>query len=133
MSETKRYYWLKLPENFFEDDTIIWLESQENGKEYCLFYLKLCLKALSKNGVLIRYVGQLIIPYDLNSLSKLTNTPVDTVKVALELLRHIGLVDILETGELIITQLDELVGSETNKAKLMREKRMRDKLKLNGG
>ena len=46
MSENKRFYWLKLQEDFFEDDTIDFIESQENGEKYCLFYLKLCLKAL---------------------------------------------------------------------------------------
>ncbi|QIB68571.1 hypothetical protein Ami103574_04195 [Aminipila butyrica] len=133
MSEAKRYYWLKLPEDFFEDETILWLESQENGKDYCLFYLKLCVKALKKDGVLIRYVGELIIPYDLSSLSKLTNTPVDTVKIAIEFLRKIGLISVLETGEIIIEQFNELAGSETDKARLMREKRIKEKLKLTSG
>lgn len=29
----KRYYWLKLKEDFFEDNAIEWLEEQQNGKE----------------------------------------------------------------------------------------------------
>ena len=45
MSEDKRFYWMKLKEGFFEDETIAWLEEQKNGKEYVLFLLKLCLKA----------------------------------------------------------------------------------------
>ncbi|MGK0604516.1 phage replisome organizer N-terminal domain-containing protein, partial [Enterococcus gilvus] len=32
--QKRRYYWLKLKENFFEEDTIEWLEEQPNGKEY---------------------------------------------------------------------------------------------------
>ena len=39
----KKYYWLKLKEDFFEEDTISWIEEQQNGKDYSLFYLKLCL------------------------------------------------------------------------------------------
>ena len=39
----KKYYWLKLKEDFFEEDAISWIEEQEKGKEYCLFYLKLSL------------------------------------------------------------------------------------------
>ena len=31
MAENKRYYWLKLKEDFFSDDAIEWLEEQ--GKE----------------------------------------------------------------------------------------------------
>ena len=56
MAENKRYYWLKLKEDFFEEDAVEWLEDQENGKEYCLFYLKLCLKFIRTDGVLIRNV-----------------------------------------------------------------------------
>ena len=26
----KKYYWLKLKEDFFEEDTISWIEEQEN-------------------------------------------------------------------------------------------------------
>lgn len=120
---TRRYYWLKLKEDFFDDDTIAWIEEQENGKEYCLFYLKLCLKALKTNGVLIRCVGDVIIPYDIKKLADITNTDFDTAMVAVKLFEKIGLVQTLENGELFLSKLNELVGSETNKAALMRRKR----------
>lgn len=128
MSETKRFYWLKLQEDFFEDDTIDFIESQENGERYCLFYLKLCLKALKSEGKLIRYVGNMLIPYDEKGLAKLTRTDVDTVRCALALFDKIGLVSRLDTGEIFINQLNEMVGTETDKAKLMRQKRAREKL-----
>ena len=128
MSETKRFYWLKLQEDFFEDDTIDFIESQENGEKYCLFYLKLCLKALKSEGKLIRYVGNMLIPYDEKGLAKLTRTDVDTVRCALALFDKIGLVSRLDTGEIFINQLNEMVGTETDKAKLMRQKRAKEKL-----
>ena len=127
MSETKRYYWLKLQEDFFEDDTIDFIESQENGEKYCLFYLKLCLKALKSEGKLIRYVGNMLIPYDEKGLAKLTRTDVDTVRCALALFDKIGLISRLDTGEIFISQLNEMVGTETDKAKLMRQKRAKEK------
>ena len=128
MSETKRFYWLKLQEDFFEDDTIDFIESQENGEKYCLFYLKLCLKALKSEGKLIRYVGNMLIPYDEKGLAKLTRTDVDTVRSALMLFDKIGLISRLDTGEIFISQLNEMVGTETDKAKLMRQKRAKEKL-----
>jgi predicted phage replisome organizer len=128
MSETKRFYWLKLQEDFFEDDTIDFIESQENGEKYCLFYLKLCLKALKSEGKLIRYVGNMLIPYDEKGLAKLTRTDVDTVRCALALFDKIGLITRLNTGEIFISQLNEMVGTETDKAKLMRQKRAKEKL-----
>lgn len=123
MSENKRYYWLKLKEDFFEDDTIQWIEEQENGKEYSLFYLKLCLKSLGMDGKIARVVGKNLMPYDRRALSKATNTDVDTVVIALELFKRIGLVEILESGEIFMTQIDEMVGSETDEARKKRRQR----------
>lgn len=114
--QKKRYYWLKLKENFFEEDTIEWLEEQPNGKEYCLFYLKLCLKSLKTEGMLVRNVGNMMIPYDPESLAKLTNSSADTVKVAMDLFHKIGLIQIMDGGEIYLSQLNELVGSETEYA-----------------
>lgn len=129
VKKAKRYYWLKLKEDFFEDDTIEWIEEQEGGKDYCLFYLKLCLKSLKNDGVLIRTVGENLIPYDVKALSKLTNTDPDTVRVALEIFQKIGLIKRLDTGEIYMQQIDEMIGSETEKAELMRKKRARESLK----
>ena len=33
MADNKRFFWLKLKEDFFEDETIEWLEELQNGKE----------------------------------------------------------------------------------------------------
>lgn len=128
MSDSKRYYWLKLPEDFYDDDTIQWIEDQENGSAYVNFYLKLLLKSLSDDGRLIRYVGQRLMPYDVKSLARLTNTEQDTVRVALELFVNIGLVERLETGELYMSQIDEMIGKETEAARRKRKHRARNKL-----
>ena len=131
MSENKRYYWLKLDENFFEDDTIAWLEEQENGKDYVIFYLKLALKSLKDDGRLIRYVGETLIPYDVRALAKLTNTSPDTVAVSMKTFLEIGLVSQLESGEIYLNQIEEMVGSETDVAKRVRKHRA--KKVLGGG
>ena len=109
-----KFYWLQLKEDFFEDDAIQWLEEQKpNGRDYAYFYLKLCLKSLKSNGVLIRKVGNILIPYDNNKLAELTKMDFDTVTVAMELLKQIGLVQILENGEIYINQLENLIGSKS--------------------
>lgn len=123
----KRYYWLKLSSDFFDDETIQFIEEQENGTEYVNFYLKLCLKSLKSNGSLIRLIGDSYIPYDVKSLSRLTGVNQDTVRVALQLFEKIGLIKFLDSGELYLTQINEMVGSETDKAKLMRKKRAKEK------
>lgn len=129
----KRYYWLKLKEDFFEEDAISWLEEQQNGKEYALFYLKLCLKSLKTNGILIRTVGNMLVPYDAKKLAEITKTDFDTAVVAMELLKKIGLIEILDGGEIYLSHLHEMVGSETNKAISMRKMRARKALESGEG
>lgn len=131
--ETK-FYWLQLKEDFFEEDSIEWLEEQENGHKYSLFYLKLCLKSLKTNGILIRKVGNMLVPYDNKKLAEMTKTPVDTVIVAMELLKGIGLVRILENGELYIAQLENMIGSQSKSAlKKQQQRQLKQQLLLEGG
>lgn len=117
----KKYYWLKLKEDFFDDDSISWLEEQPKGKEYALFYLKLCLKSLKTDGILIRTVGTMLVPYDMKKLSEITKADFDTVVVAMELLKNIGLVEIFENGEIFLPGLQQMVGSESQWAKYKRK------------
>ncbi len=115
--DNTKFYWLQLKEDFFEEDSIAWLEEQgPNGKEYAYFYLKLCLKSLKTNGILIRKVGQVLVPYDCKKLSEITRVDFDTVKTAMELLQKIGLVEILENGEIYLTQIENMIGSKSKGA-----------------
>lgn len=122
--ETK-FYWLQLKEDFFEDDAIEWLEEQQpNGRDYAYFYLKLCLKSLKSNGILIREVGNILIPYDNQKLAEITKMDFDTVTIAMELLKKIGLVQVLDNGEIYMTQLENLIGSVSKGALKKQQQRL---------
>lgn len=129
--DSTKFYWLILKEDFFDEDAIQWLEEQKNGKEYSLFYLKLCLKALKTNGVLVRKVGDMIIPYSPESLSELTRTAVDTVVIAMKLLQKIGLVKILKNGEIYLSQLETMIGSQSTGAFKKQQQRLLGKSEQN--
>ena len=49
MSDNRKYYYLKLKENYFDDDSIVLLESMQDGVLYSNILLKLYLKSL-KHG-----------------------------------------------------------------------------------
>ena len=46
MSDNRKYYYLKLKENYFDDDSIVLLESMQDGVLYSNILLKLYLKSL---------------------------------------------------------------------------------------
>ena len=58
----------------------------------------------------------MLIPYDHVKLGELTKTSPDTVIVAMNLLIQIGLVERLENGELYLTQVENMIGSQSKGA-----------------
>lgn len=130
MAEQKRFYWIKLKENFFDLETIDWLISQKNGCEYIVLYQKLCLIAANKDGRLAMQIGEMIIPYDAQKIARDTKFDIDTVIVAMELFRRIGLIYEESDGILKIPYVQEIVGSETPAAQKKRNQREKKKLLL---
>lgn len=123
----KRFYWLKLKEDFFSDETIRYIEEQDNGYKYSNIYLKLLLKSIDGQGVLIRKVGSRLIPYDVAAIAKMTGHDQDTVRVAMKLFEGLGMIERLESGALYMSQLQEMVGSESASASRVRALRERQK------
>ncbi len=119
---SKRYYWLKLNENFFEREEIKIIEDMPNGKDYIIFYMKLLLKSVGTEGVL-KFRG--IIPYTPEMLSSITNTDIDTVRVATDMFTKLELMEKWDDGTLFMAETQNMIGSETGWAKkkrLQREK-----------
>ena len=50
MAENKKYYFLKLKEDFFDQREIVVLEGSKDGVLYVNILLKLYLKSLQHNG-----------------------------------------------------------------------------------
>ena len=125
MARDKLYYWMKMPIDFFDDPAIDWISDQKNGNDYIIFYLRLCLKSANMGGVLIRNVGDMLIPYDVAKLAEIGRTDVDTAAVALKLFEQIGLIEILENKELYLSAVKDMIGSETADAQRKRLNRQR--------
>lgn len=126
-TENKRFYWIKLRENFFQQETIDWLMEQENGSAYIVLYLKLCLMTANTSGELIRTIGDMTIPYEPKKISQKTGFDIDTVNVALSLFRHLGLVEGTREGIQILPEVKNMVGSESASAIRMRKCRKKEK------
>lgn len=128
MSQNKKYYWLKLKEDFFERDEIKIIESQKNGKDYINFYFKLLLKSLKTDGTL-RFRDA--IPYNLEMLSTITNCNVDTVNTAINTFIELGLMEKWEDGTFFMLEVQNMVGSETSWAEKKREYRNKKTMSSN--
>lgn len=125
----KRFYWIKLKTNFFEQDAIDFLLSQTNGSDYIALYLKLCTMTANTNGQLATQIGEILIPYDAQKIARDTKYfSVDTVVVAMELFKKLGLIYESNDNVLQIANYKNMVGSETKWAEKKRVYREKQKL-----
>lgn len=123
MSE-KRFYWMKLKENFMTSDTVDFLMSQPNGAEYVVLYQMLCLQTLNTDGVLGRTIGEVMIPYDAAKIQRdCKYFSIDTVTLALEYYKKLGLVFELDNGFLKIANYENIIGSESESLERVRRHR----------
>lgn len=120
MGESKKYFWLKLKRDFFKRHDIQIIEAMPNGKDYILFYLKLLCESVDHEGRL-RFSEQ--IPYNEQMLATITNTNVDTVRMATKVFTELEMMEMLDDGTLFMLETQKMVGSETEWAKKKREYR----------
>lgn len=124
MATGKRYYWIKLKDTFMTSDAVDFLMSQPDGANYVVLYQMLCLKTINTGGKLERHIGEIIIPYDVEKIQRDTKWfTVDTVRVALNLYKALGLVYADRNGTLALADYENLVGSETDWSEKKRRQR----------
>lgn len=125
----QRFYWIKLTDRFMTSDTVDFLMEQKDGANYVVIYQMLCLKTVNNDGCLSRSIGEMIIPYDEEKIQRdLKWFSIDTIRVAMNLYKRLGLIYEQDDGVLKITDFDNLVGSQTVSAFKKQEQ-----LKLRGG
>ena len=123
-----RYYWIKLTDRFMTSDTVDFLMSQKDGANYVVLYQMLCLKTVNNNGVMARQIGEMIIPYEIEKIQRDCKWfSVDTVRIALELYKKLGLIFENNDGILAISDFDRLIGSQTYGAEKKQLQRAEDK------
>ncbi|MEG1506511.1 MAG: phage replisome organizer N-terminal domain-containing protein [Bacilli bacterium] len=117
----KKFYWIKLKTDFFNRKEIDFLLSQNNGCEYIVLYQMLCLITANDNGELKESINEIIIPFDINKIARDTKYfDYDTIVVALELYKKLGLIYEQNDKILKITNYQEMIGCETSYAQQKR-------------
>ena len=121
MATGKRFYWIKLKDTFFTSDTVDFIMSQPNGAEYIVLYQMLHMKTANTGGRLQRQIGEMLIPYDIQKIKRDCKWfSEDTIRVALELYKQLGLVYEDSNGVLVMADHENMVGQETDYAEKMR-------------
>ena len=120
----KRYFWLKIYDDFFTSKRIKRLRSIAGGDTYTIIYLKMQLKALKTDGylyydgVMSNFVEELALDLD--------EKPED-VKITIDYLMSVDLLEQKNDEEYELTYMKNLIGSETASTQRVRDFRERQK------
>lgn len=97
---------------------------QKDGANYVVLYQMLCLMTINTDGKFSRQIGEVIIPYDIEKIRQdCKYFTADTIRVALELYKKLGLIYEDNDGVLVLSNYENLVGSETDYAQQKRAQR----------
>lgn len=130
MADNKKYYYMRLKENFFDSEEIKVLEAMPNGYKYSNILLKLYLKSLKSNGEL--RLNE-YIPYDANMIAAITGHDVDAVRTSLDVFKRLKLIEILDNGTIYMLGIQSYIGqtsTEADRIRLYRAKIEEEKKQL---
>lgn len=122
----KRFFWLKLPKDFFQSKEIKRLRRIAGGDTYTIIYLKLLLKSLDTDGKLY-FEG--IEDSFADEISLDIDEEPDNVQVTINYLLSKGLMTMSDT-EAYMEKYPVMVGSESESAERVRRFRERQKERL---
>lgn len=118
MADNKKYYYMRLKENFFDSPELKTIESMRGGYKYSNILLKLYLLSLRDGG---RLTFKQDLPYDTNMLSKLTGFSKIEIENALKIFKKFKLIEVLDTGTIYMMDIQTLIGKSSNEADRQRE------------
>lgn len=121
----KRFYWLKLKEDYFNNPKIKKLRKIAGGDTFTIIYLKMQLLSVSNKGI-IEFEG--IEPTIEEELALKLDEDLDNVEVTLNYLKMQGLVE-TNNNEFLLLDACKNIGSECDSAERVRLFREREKQK----
>lgn len=120
MAEKKKYYWLKLKDDFFNNREIKKLRRVSGGDTFTIIYLKMQLLSIKQDGL----INYLETEENLaEQLSLELDEAIEDVKLTLAFLQSNALIENISKDEYLLNKVPELIGSETSAAERMRKMR----------
>lgn len=118
MSENKKYFYMRLKENFYDSDAMIALESMPDGYKMSNLLMKMYCRSLKGEG---RLAISERIPYSPEMLASATRMDIDTVRIALDIFQELGLIEVLDSGTIFMLDIQNYIGQSSTEADRQRE------------
>lgn len=120
MGKEKKYFWLKLMDNFFTQPRIKKLRKIAGGDTYTIIYLKMQLLSLNDGG---RLFFEGIEENIIEEIALTIDEEIENVEVTFQYLLNQGLIEEITQNEYLMPETKLLIGSETSAAERMRKHR----------
>ena len=117
---SKRFFWLKLNEGFFDEKYIKALRRLPQGDSLVVVYLKMQLKSLKTEGI-IKYEG--LLPDSISELAMALDEDENVVRLAVEALINFGVIERWDNETIYMSAMQQLIGSESDSAARVRKHR----------
>lgn len=127
-TKAKRYYWLQLKTDFFDQKEIKLLRKIAGGDTYTIIYLKMLLASLKDEG---RLYFESIGDDFTEEIALLIDEDTENVAITLKFLEAKNLIEVIEDDEYLLNRVPEMVGSEAYSTERSRRHRARKKLQTN--
>ncbi len=124
MSDSKKYFWIKLQKTFYSDVCVKKLRSLAGGDTYIIIYQKLLLETICNDGLLIL---KNICDEPSEEIALLIDEDEGNIKACLNILHSLKLCEFNNNNELFFHQALENTGKESESTKRVRAYRERQK------
>ncbi len=128
MSSNKKYFWLKLKNDFFDQKEIKMLRRLAGGDTFTVIYLKILLLSLKNDGR-IYYDG--VANSMVDEIALEIDEDIENTQVTFNYLQQKGMIMFNADDEIEISNIASLVGSESDSARRVRKHRERKALQCN--
>lgn len=120
----KRYYWLKLKDDFFDKKLVKKMRKVAGGDTYTIIYLKMQLMSIKTEGI-IKFEG--IEGSLAEELALVLDEEVENVEVTLSILQQCGAIEQISENDFLLNEVLDCIGSESDSAERKRNQRKREK------
>ena len=120
MASVKRFFWLKLKEDFFKQKEIKLLRKIAGGDTHTIIYLKILLLSLKNNG---KVYSEGVTDNFFEEIALEIDEDIENVAICMKFLEQKGLLIYDTEDSASLTAIPEMIGSESESARRVRKHR----------
>lgn len=130
MSISKKYYYIKIKDSFFKEESIKIIKQMPGGFEYICLLMEMYLLSSNSDGFLCYQRNEVKIPYNEDMLSSALGYSISTIVTGLSLFEKFGLIDIIDGRMIYMSDIETFIGQSSTEGDRKKKSRVEIKKKV---